>query len=172
MEKIFYTEKDAFPSSERFLRRIFSEFYNLRNAEILRGENGKPFLNGTPVFFSVTHTKEFYFVAVSDENIGIDAEPLAREIDYIPILAKFSVEESIEILNKRDFFLHWTAKESVVKWLGGSLAADLKKISFLRRKIFYSGFELPVRLSHFEREGHLLALCRESEEGEPLFVRL
>ncbi|MFQ9738168.1 MAG: 4'-phosphopantetheinyl transferase superfamily protein [Christensenellaceae bacterium] len=27
----------------------------------------------------------------------------------------------------RGFLRHWTAKESVVKWLGGSLASDLKK---------------------------------------------
>ena len=110
--------------------------------------------------------------AVSDENVGIDAELLSREIDYVPILSKFSATEKAEIRSREDFLRHWTAKESVVKWLGGSLASDLKKIDYLEGMIFYAGLELPVRLSHFEREGHIVALCRANDGPPPPFIRL
>ena len=172
MEKIFYAETGAFGPTERVMRKIFSEYCGMREIEIVKSETGKPFLARTPFFFSVTHTREVCFIAVSDGNVGIDAELLSREIDYVPILSKFSATEKAEIRSREDFLRHWTAKESVVKWLGGSLASDLKKIDYLEGMIFYAGLELPVRLSHFEREGHIVALCRANDGPPPPFIRL
>lgn len=133
MEKIFYAETGAFGPTERVMRKIFSEYYGMREIEIVKSETGKPFLARTPFFFSVTHTREVCFIAVSDENVGIDAELLSREIDYVPILSKFSAAEKAEIRSREDFLRHWTAKESVVKWLGGSHGVRSEKNRLPRR---------------------------------------
>jgi len=172
MEKIFFAEKGAFSSSEQMMRRIFSEYYHLHNPEIVRSETGKPFLSASPPFFSLTHTNWLCFAAVADVNIGIDAECLSREIDYLPVLSKFPVEERLEIQGKAEFFRHWTTKESVVKWLGGTIASDLKKIAYLKGKVFYLDLELPVCIAHFEKENHIVTLCREYADDEPTFIRL
>ena len=139
MEKVFFAKTENFSDSERMIRKVFFEHYRIRDAVISRSETGKPFLENTPLFFSVTHTKETRFIAVSDENIGIDAELISREIDYRPILSRFPFDEREEIKGKEDFLRHWTAIESTVKWLGGSLAADLKKFS-IRDWSFPSAF--------------------------------
>lgn len=171
MEQIFYAERGAFASSETLVKEIFSACYGIRDAEFTRSENGKPFLSAPPPFFSVTHTKELYFVAVSDENIGIDAEPLSREIDYLPVLNKFSVRERERVKNKRDFLTLWTAKESLVKWTGGALSKDLKKLLYIDGKAFYSELELHVKLSIFYKNGHVVAICRERGGDSPPFIR-
>ncbi len=125
------------------MRRIFSEYYHLHNPEIVRSETGKPFLSASPPFFFPHAYESALFAAVADVNIGIDAECLSREIDYLPVLSKFPVEERLEIQGKAEFFRHWTTKESVVKWLGGTIASDLKKIAYLKGKVFYLDLELP-----------------------------
>lgn len=82
MDRIFYTEREWYPSTEKLIRKIFASRYAIKDAEIERGETGKPFLRGTPYFFSVTHSDRMYFIAVSDINVGIDAEPMNRKVDY------------------------------------------------------------------------------------------
>ena len=172
MEKVFFAKTENFSDSERMIRKVFFEHYRIRDAVISRSETGKPFLENTPLFFSVTHTKETRFIAVSDENIGIDAELISREIDYRPILSRFPFDEREEIKGKEDFLHHWTAIESTVKWLGGSLAAELKKISFIGGKIFYSGLELPVCISVYQKDGHIVTLCREKGCDNTEFLSL
>ena len=118
MDRIFYTEREWYPSTEKLIRKIFASRYAIKDAEIERGETGKPFLRGTPYFFSVTHSDRMYFIAVSDINVGIDAEPMDRKVDYEKILLRFPPEERAEIRNREDFLRHWTARESAAKWTG------------------------------------------------------
>ena len=172
MEKIFYAERDRYPSTERLMRAVFADHFGIRDARIERSENGKPFLEGTPLFFSVSHTKFFWFAAVSEVNVGIDAESSERETDYRFILSRFPIEEREEIADKEQFLRHWTARESATKWIGGTLADAFSRLSYIKGKLFYRSLELPVRLSHFEIEGHVVALCREKARGETEIIRL
>ena len=172
MDRIFYTEREWYPSTEKLVRKIFASRYAIKDAEIERGETGKPFLRGTPYFFSVTHSDRMYFIAVSDINVGIDAEPMDRKVDYEKILLRFPPEERAEIRNREDFLRHWTARESAVKWTGGTLKDAFFHFSFVGGKLFFRDLELPLLLSHYEREGHILALCREKSSAPPEFIRV
>jgi 4'-phosphopantetheinyl transferase len=165
MEKIFYANKSIEPDSETAIKRILSEYFNVKNAVIERNENGKPFLaNGqTPLFFSVSHTGNKLFIAVSDENVGIDAESLYRNVDYLPILKRFAPEERQQIRSVEDFLRFWVAKESAVKWLGGSLAQDLRKLRYTNGRLFYGEIELPVKLVFHSFDTYLLAVCSERD---------
>lgn len=162
MEKIFYTQKNKFPSTEDALRYILPRYFDRENAEIYRNENGKPYLTDSQgLFFSVSHTKEMLFLAFSDENVGIDAELLEREIRLELLLKRFPQEERLEIFDKRDFLRHWVVKESAVKWLGGTLARDLDKLLFYKNELFYNDVQIPVFLTLKEISGHILCVCGE-----------
>ena len=146
MEKVFFAKTENFSDSERMIRKVFFEHYRIRDAVISRSETGKPFLENTPLFFSVTHTKETRFIAVSDENIGIDAELISREIDYRPILSRFPFDEREEIKGKEDFLHHWTAIESTVKWFPCIKKTDIslpfvgKRVATIPSFFHYSTF--------------------------------
>ena len=166
MEKIFYTDKSAYPDSQTAIQRVLSEYFNLKNVNILRNEHGKPYLeNGReiPLFFSVSHTENRLFIAFSDENVGIDAENLSRQTDYLSIIKRFAPEERKEILSPADFLRHWVAKESAIKWLGGSIAHDLHKLRFVDNFLFYGEIEIPAHLVFHPFESYLLAICSERD---------
>ena len=168
MEKIFFTDKTAH-SSEEALKTLLNEVYNLPNAVILRTKNGKPYVENGP-FFSVSHTAEKLFIVFSKANIGLDAELLMRDINYAPILKKFPLPERAEIACKEDFLRHWVVKESAVKYLGGTLARDLQKLSFIKNRLTYENEELPVNVSVLNFEGHLLSVCGEEDFSKSLFI--
>lgn len=172
MEKIFYADKSSFASSIATVKEILSEFFGIENAEIARTENGKPFLVGSSVrlFFSVSHTDFAWFFAFSDKEVGIDAEPLDRKIDFAPIAGKFPTEEREHILSTQDFLRYWVLKESAVKWLGGTLARDLKKLRFSDGRMLYNDETLPVCPTIKTVADHLVAVCgeRDFSDVEPL----
>ncbi len=166
MEKIFYTDKSAYPDSRTAVQHVLSKYFNLKSAAIERNEHGKPFLvngNELPLFFSVSHTGNRLFIAFSDENVGIDAENLSRQPDYLPILKRFPPEERKEILSPAHFLRHWIIKESAIKWLGGSIAHDLYKLRFVENRLFYGEIEIPVRLTFHSFESYILAICSERD---------
>ncbi|MBE7067754.1 MAG: 4'-phosphopantetheinyl transferase superfamily protein [Clostridiales bacterium] len=162
MEKIFYTNATEFPNSDAFVLYLLKKYYGKASATISRNENGKPFLDA-PLFFSVSHTKTYLFVAFSKENIGIDAEIVNRKTEFQTIIKKFPPLERKEILTQQDFLRHWTVRESAIKWLGGSIAKDLTKLSFYNGKLKYGNVELPVQLSFLNLANHFLCVCSERD---------
>ena len=165
MEKIFYADKSAYSTSEEAVQQLLSRHFGINNAIITRNENGKPFLHvsrDSKLFFSISHTKDYLFITFSQNNIGIDAESLTRNIDYLPIIKKFHIDEQITIKSQKDFLYHWTAKESTIKWLGGSIAKDLKNLIFIDNQMKYKGISLPVFFHFQEFNGHIITLCSEN----------
>lgn len=173
MEKIFYTEKNKFLSTEDALRYILPHYFNRVNTDVYRNESGKPYLtDANGLFFSVSHTKEMLFLAFSDENVGIDAERLDREIHLNLLLKRFPQEERREIADEKEFLRHWVVKESAVKWLGGSLAHDLDKLLFFKNELFYNDVQIPVFLTFKEISGHVLCVCGERDFENAEIIRL
>lgn len=174
MEKIFYADKAAFPNSISAVKKILSTYFGVTTPKICRTENGKPYLEHPEkmLFFSVSHTKTSLFIAFSDENVGLDAESLDREVDYLPILRRFSVEERSEIECVEDFLRHWTAKESAVKWLGGTLAHDLNKLTYVKGVLHYKELELPLHLTTMFFQNHVLSVCGEKDFSQAEFISL
>lgn len=173
MEKIFFVESSPFPSSIEAVKSILSLHFGILDAEIYRSENGKPYLkSNTPLFFSISHTKSGLFIAFSDENVGIDAEMLNREVNYKSILKKFPMEEREEITSTKDFLSHWTVKESAVKWLGGTLAHDLAKLSYIGGVLRYEQLELPLHVTTLCFREHILSVCGERDFSKAELVTL
>lgn len=86
---------------------------------------GKP--QGLRAFFNVSHCSGAVVIALSDAEVGVDAEnvrPVARSlVEYV------SDEKELPFVNSdEDFFRLWTAKESLAKAQGEGLKKDIKKI--------------------------------------------
>lgn len=162
MACVYFAERERFADGADFIGFVFHSRYGFGEIELRKTPNGKPCLSGAPHEISLSHTKTHLFLAVSDRPVGIDAEPLDREIDYAPVLKKFSPQERELVKNRRDFLALWTAKESVVKLFGGTLAHDLKKIvcDTSENKALYGN--IPVYLKRAVLAGHIVALAAKT----------
>lgn len=131
---------------------------------LLVTEAGKPYLEKGPKF-NLTHTAGLTAAAFSRQEVGLDAERRrARKLSAL--MERLTPEEREE-----DFFELWTAKEAYVKFRGGTLAAMLKDLVYVRGTLLEGGAPLPLFLRHFELEGCVLCVC--AKEAEPLsFVRI
>ena len=173
MEKIFYAKRSEYAKSDDAVKKILRERFNIENAVIVRSESGKPYLSNArelSLFFSVSHTDETLFVAVSDQNVGIDAELLSRKVEYAPIVGKFDERERNEIRTKEDFLRHFTAKESAVKWLGGTLAHDLRALRYTQGRMIYQEVELPAYLAFPTFNGYVVAVCADRDFSDAEFI--
>ena len=167
MGKIFYADRSAYTTNVA-LKKILFDHYNY-DGEILRSKNGKPYVENGP-HFSVSHTDKRLFIAFSDDNVGLDAEPLSREIDYTPIVKIFSMAEQLEIDSNEKFLKHWIVRESAVKYLGGSLLHDLKSLSFENNLLVYQGTPFPTPLHFLAFDGHVLCVCAKEDFHSPTFI--
>ena len=173
MEKIFYAERSAYPNSKTALEKILRDFYDIPAPVFFRSKTGKPYLTENfGVYFSISHTNERLFIAVSDAEVGIDAERQNRSVDYQSILKKFPLKEREEIRNERDFIKRWTIKESAVKYLGGTLTKDLAKLCFSNNKLFFEEKELPVFITQTCLVGHFVCICSERDFANAEFIEI
>ena len=157
MIDVFYAPREKVADTETALKTILSKYYGIENAVISRNEHGKPFLEKGEPFFSVSHTQELFFVAVASFPIGLDAEPKNREVEFLSICKKYPFFTPIPTATK-EFLKAWTDFESAVKFLGGSLALDGKKLQKDDTRFHFLEFEI---------QEHFLCVCT----GEPSEVR-
>ena len=171
-DKLFYAKQDAFPSSKVAIEKILSEVYGIESPVLSYTKNGKPFLVSGEIHFSITHTDEMIFLAFSDEEIGIDAEKITRKTHYLPILKKLHPSVCEKITSKKTFLRVWTAIESVIKYMGGTLAHDLKTFSIQNEQLYFQ--ETPLTATVFTQvfEGHFVSVCGKNFENVPFMELL
>lgn len=129
------------------------------DCEIKRTENGKPYFEGDPVFFSVSHTGETALIAVCDRAVGVDAE-IIKQRDFNAILKRFTAREQDEIaLDTLAFLKNWTAKEAYIKLLGGTLAEDLKRLEYFDGVLCCDGIKADCTLFCAVSDGLVYTVC-------------
>ena len=90
--------------------------------ELIKGQNGKPYLKGNPLYFNLSHTEGFCVVCISDSEVGVDCE----KIDYnfaskiVGFSKRYFHESELNLLENNDyspktFFEIWTKKEAYIK---------------------------------------------------------
>ena len=141
----------------------------------LKDEHGKPFLVGSELFVSLTHSKDFVATVYADMPCGID---LQYHIDKIGMIAKkFVAERENNFIKKGEeiHYLHalWGVKESVYKAYGKkgvSLLNDIlcepfilntgerSEISVTLRK---NGINKKYECTHEIMDGYTLVWARE-----------
>lgn len=101
---------------ERITSRFLLETIVGRKVEVKYADSGKPFCDG--VHFSISHTKNFVAVIVSNKPVGVDIEYKSDRI--FRITEKFMHPDELKTLSecteKQKFaLLCWCAKETVYK---------------------------------------------------------
>ena len=156
MLEIFYTKQPV--QSDAFIAKILGKYYNIPNPAICKSIHGKPYLQKGKICFNLTHSKGLTALAVGKHEVGFDCESLSGK-PRPAVLGKFTEREKGEISSVQDFYRHWTARESYVKYLGEQLAALWRKVEFFGGKIYVRGEEAGVPVMQFDLDGYTFSIC-------------
>lgn len=147
MIKLYYTNEKV--KSEDFIRKALFLYSGKTGFEIKRTENGKPYTDG--IYFSLSHTDSLVICAVSDKNVGVDAEKL-RHIGNGERIVKRFLGKCEKNLTDEAFLCMWTQFESKVKFFGEKIiSCEMAKTKETHTETFFLG-------------GHIVSLCSEGKE--------
>ncbi|MBR1969751.1 MAG: hypothetical protein IKA17_05305 [Clostridia bacterium] len=145
MIKVFYSHN--IEESGAFIKKALNKA-GYTDIEIKRTQNGKPYTDEN-VFFSLSHTENFIICAVSDFEIGIDAEKM-RCVEKRGIISKKFLKIENELSDK-EFLELWTKHESKIKFYG--------------KKLFSSLDEAEINTHTFMIEDYIVSVCAENTEN-------
>jgi 4'-phosphopantetheinyl transferase len=135
-------DRRRFVVARALLRRRLGERLGCdpRSVEIVIDDRGKPSCPQGGPCFNLSHAGDFVVLAWGPRPIGVDLEAQRMIDDPVKTARRFfappEVERVVRAADRTDEFLRiWTAKEAVVKAVGGGLANALAE------------FEIPVASS-------------------------
>ena len=137
------------------LKELYEAHFGTDLPEIRTTPRGKPYFEGSNVYFSISHSKSRVFCVLSDRPVGIDAEETDRQADLRLAKKVLSAGEYSQFERADDprkvLLTFWVLKEAHAKCTGEGL----------RGYPNHTEFVLPDPRV-WEQEGHLVALI----EGE------
>ena len=101
---------------------------SLREIEFARGTHGKPYLVGSSLQFSLSHTKGAVCAAFSDKEVGVDIERRDRHVSEAVKNRVLSDRERLLCSGSEDFIKAWVRKEAFLKRLGVGITRDLRNV--------------------------------------------
>ncbi len=134
-------EKSRFLSRRTILRSLFSHYLAIPAQKIAfqKGKNGKPFVEKSPLQFSLSHSREWLAIAFSlKDPIGVDIE-IVRSLGEteLELLHCFSLEEQAYVKQGLEdekairFLEIWNRKEACLKALGLRMNDELFRADYL-----------------------------------------
>ena len=165
-----WSKKDA--SWQCILADILKQDYKIEHCpEILQDEMGKPYFEGNPLYFNVSHSGEYLAIAISKYPVGIDIqEPKLIKDGMFRKVVQPEEDCLIGEDRQKDFLRLWTLKESFVKAEGKGLRIALKDYCFEKENdeylVNYGRQRMPWTFNIEETliEGYFISVCgRESE---------
>ena len=87
MFELYFTDGDAYEKLNEILPKYICGTY-----KIARTENGKPYIEGNPLYFSISHSRGKSVIAVDANPVGVDMEVI-EDRKYSALLSRFSPEE-------------------------------------------------------------------------------
>ncbi len=149
--------KERTKIGEAFARQLLEE-YSGQAAEtfiIKRTPKGKPFAEGSPLEFNLSHSGQWLLCAVGDQPLGVDIEVFKPR--DLKIAERFFTpkEQEFLALQKADAHLRflqiWTAKEAYFKWQGSGIT-NLKNVCY---------FDLLPHLQQIVTEEYVLSIYQK-----------
>lgn len=130
--------------------------------EILRSENGKPYIEGNPYRFSLSHSEEYGMFAISDHNIGIDFERYYPGMDkkFTHILSRLTLNERMLIGSSEVRFLeNWTCKEAYIKYIDSTLAHCFNRLESTYGDIYFDGEKQDCKTMFYITPQGVFSVC-------------
>jgi len=131
----FAQDRERFIAGHGLLRELLGQQLHRhpKDLVLLRGEFGKPFLEGDPLHFNLSDTKDAVLVAFSRQPIGADIETINRHTDHAAVANHYFTPAEVRSIAtavdaKRRFLELWTRKEAVLKACGVGLMDDLHSL--------------------------------------------
>lgn len=153
--KRFRFDKDKKRSAAAWFLLRFAlrrEYGIAEPGEFTFGEHGKPFLTGHPeVFFSLSHCREAVVCALSDSEVGADAQEFSEPSPGMEkrIFSPAEAEAMKAAEDKTLFFTTvWTGKEAELKRRGTGITESLRETDILALE----------NLAVFPREGYVISV--------------
>ncbi|MBK9146343.1 MAG: 4'-phosphopantetheinyl transferase superfamily protein [Flavobacteriales bacterium] len=137
----FAEDRERFVLGHGLLRDVLAGALPADPASIrfVRGPHGKPYIEGAPMHFNFSDTKDAVLVGTAQGlEIGVDLETLHRRVDHKAVAGHHFTPAEVDELNgipgearKRRFLELWTRKEAVLKASGVGIMDDLKEMRVL-----------------------------------------
>lgn len=131
----FAKDRERYILGHGLLREVLGQYLGMAPASVVmpRGEFGKPFLEGHPVHFNLSDTKDAVLVALHRYPIGADVETMNRRTDHEEVAGHYFTGREVASITgahdgKRRFLELWTRKEAVLKACGVGLMDDLHSL--------------------------------------------
>lgn len=171
-----YSWKKEDGTWESILKNILLEDYQMHQIPpILRDEMGKPYLQGNPIYFNISHSGEYLAVAVSPKPVGVDIQETRPVKDG---MYRKVVQEEEQCLigaeREKDFLRLWSLKESFVKAEGKGLRIPMKDYYFVKENgkysVIFSGQRAcwTFKIEEIPADGYYVSAC--SQEKEVVFI--
>ncbi|MEI3790604.1 MULTISPECIES: 4'-phosphopantetheinyl transferase family protein [unclassified Chryseobacterium] len=104
--------------------------FDIKDYEIDRTTNYKPFLKNQDLHFNISHAGNIVVCGISKFSIGIDIEYIDPKISYNDFKSQITINEFNKMHfsgdKARSFFTYWTEKEAVIKAHGKGLLIPLQ----------------------------------------------
>lgn len=152
----------------------------LDDIEVLRTEKREPYLrfiqgvwkNQPLPSFSIAHSDQYVFVALCETgwSIGIDAEPLDRELSPgVYELMSSGDELTFVQAHPEHALMFWTVKEAVQKSMGQGMHLNPRKIKVpIEKKNCNISIEnLKIQLENKEKKGFQISLALTERNSQP-----
>ena len=131
----FKQDRERFVLGHGLLRELLGRYLK-RDGSLIRfarGPFGKPYLERKKLRFNFSDTKDAILIGfASGQEIGVDIETLAREVDHAAVSEHYFTAPEIAAIQaagadaKRRFLEFWTRKEAVLKASGVGIMDDLR----------------------------------------------
>ena len=112
-------------AGRKLLKDLWQTHVGGEMPEIAIAERGKPYFVDSNWRFSISHTKKRVFCALSERNVGIDAEEADREINLRLAEKILSPAEKVQFDAANDkriaLLTFWVLKEAAAKLSGQGL---------------------------------------------------
>lgn len=126
--------------------------------ELKRGVYGKPYIDGNPVFFSISHSGGEGVVLISDKECGVDLEVIKKR-KISAVYGRLSAREKEEIQDDTKKFLqNWVAKEAYIKYSGGTVSL-IKRLEYTGGVLYFDGEKADCELRVLALDRAVYAVC-------------
>lgn len=102
---------------EKLVSRYLLNLLQKKECKIHYNNNGKPYLDSSSQYISISHTQTCIAVAIANHPIGIDVEKIATKV--LGLKKRFLSDTEIHAIDPNNELIHtlllWSAKESVFK---------------------------------------------------------